>query len=124
MPPIPAPPRPDSKTPRLILYQQTHHLPDGSNVSLLPLTTNNTGITHLYIAAFHLNDRPGHITLNDNEPSHQKFDVLWTEVRQLQAAGVRVMAMLGGAAKGTYDKFAGDTERVRIAKDLEFGDRC
>lgn len=121
MPPIPSNTDP-TKFPRLVLYQQTHHDTSGSPISLLPLVTQNTGLSHLYIAAFHLNDRPGHITLNDHEPSHPKFQQLWNEVRWLQGAGVRVMAMLGGAARGTWGLLDGSDDMVcaylsqRIAK--------
>jgi hypothetical protein len=111
MPPLPSDP---GKSPRLVLYQQTHHTPSGDPISLLPLLTKNTGLTHLYIAAFHLNDRPGHITLNDDAPSHPKHTQLWSEVRWLQGAGVRVMAMLGGAAPGTFSRLDGDDETVRL----------
>jgi hypothetical protein len=102
---------PISEGPRVVVYHQTHHHPDSDTpVSLLPLLTNATGITHVIIAAFHLNDSPGDITLNDNTPSHSKFDTLWAEKSWLQASGVKVLAMLGGAAKGTYARLDGDVD--------------
>lgn len=95
--------------PKLILYHQTHHSPGTDKVvSLLPLITNRTGVTHIIVAAIHLNDRPGDITLNDNPPDHEKFNVLWSEVAWLQASGVKVLGMLGGAAKGTFARLDGD----------------
>lgn len=98
--------------PRVILYHQTHHLPDdGRVVSLLPLITNNTGVTHVIIAAIHLNDKPEDITLNDHHPDHSKFDTLWSEVAWLQASGVKVLGMLGGAAKGSYARLDGSEEQ-------------
>lgn len=94
---------------RVVLYHQTHHLPGtGQNVSLLPLITNRTGITHIIVAALHLNEGPGNITLNDHSPSHQKFNTLWAEAAWLQATGVKVLGMLGGAAKGTFARLDGD----------------
>ncbi|KAK3077495.1 hypothetical protein LTS18_010100 [Coniosporium uncinatum] len=96
--------------PRLILYAQTHHTPSGQPISLLPLLTNNTGVTHIYIAAIHLNDRPGDITLNDHHPDDARYNQLWGEVAWLQGAGVTVMGMLGGAAKGTFERLSGDEE--------------
>ena len=104
---------PIGEGPRVILYHQTHHLPDnGPYVSLLPLITNHTGITHVIIAALHLNDTPGDITLNNDPPDAEKFKTLWGEVAWLQASGVKVLGMLGGAAKGTYGRLDGDdTER-------------
>ncbi|KAF4541896.1 Class iii chitinase protein [Lasiodiplodia theobromae] len=128
MPPTPPPPPPpadlqeqqqellDSAThplPRFILYAQTHHKPGPEPqepVSLLPLLTHCTGVTHIIIAAIHLNDGPGNITLNDHRPDHSRFDTLWAEVRQLQDAGVKVMGMLGGAAKGSYWRLQGSAE--------------
>jgi cyclin-dependent kinase len=99
------PPIPDQETPRLVLYQQTHHDGQtGNPISLIPLIDNKTGITHLYIAAIHLNDRPKNITLNDHSPEDSRYSQLWDEVKQLQSAGVKVMGMLGGAAKGSYQR--------------------
>jgi len=102
-----------STGPRLIVYHQTLHDPEGNYHSLLPLLTNNTGITHVIVAAIHLNDEPGHVTLNDHLPDDQRFDQLWGEVRWLQGSGVKVLGMLGGAAKGSFEKLSGDEESVR-----------
>ena len=100
---------PRGEGPRVILYHQTHHLPNSDNpVSLLPLITNNTGITHVIIAAIHINESPQNLTLNDHHPSHEKFNTLWAEVAWLQASGVKILGMLGGAAKGTYTRLDGD----------------
>ncbi|KAF2434369.1 glycoside hydrolase [Tothia fuscella] len=90
--------------PRLILYQQTHIANNVTPVSLLPLLEYNTGVTHIYIAAIHLNDQPGHITLNDHPLDHERHDQMWREVKELQDNGVAVMGMLGGAAAGSYMK--------------------
>lgn len=110
---------PISKTPpRLVLYAQTHHNPEGNVLSLLPLITQNTGVTHIIIAALHLNDGPGNITLNDDHPSHAKFDTLWSEVNWLQGAGVKVSIMVGGAAKGSWERLSGSDEEVRTLNDL------
>ncbi|KAK4506319.1 hypothetical protein PRZ48_000049 [Zasmidium cellare] len=95
--------------PRVIVYHQTHHGPnDGPPVSLLPLITNGTGVTHVVVAAIHLNDPPGNITLNDHPPDHERFNTLWGEVAWLQASGVKVLGLLGGAAKGSYERLDGD----------------
>lgn len=99
--------------PRLIVYHQTLHDPEGNYHSLLPLLTNNTGITHVIIAAIHLNDEPGNITLNDHHPDDKRHDQLWGEVKWLQGSGVKVLGMLGGAAKGSFEKLGGDDENVR-----------
>ncbi|KAI4954526.1 hypothetical protein J4E86_005835 [Alternaria arbusti] len=101
---------PPSTGPRLIVYHQTFHDSNGTYHSLLPLLTNNTGITHVIVAAIHLNDGPGNITLNDHKPDDKRFDQLWGEVNWLQGSGVKVLGMLGGAAKGSYEKLSGDEE--------------
>ncbi|KAF1912006.1 glycoside hydrolase superfamily [Ampelomyces quisqualis] len=94
--------------PRLIVYHQTIHDPQGNPHSLLPLLTNNTGITHVIVAAIHLNAEPGNITLNDHRPDDKRFDQLWGEVAWLQGSGVKVLGMLGGAAKGSFAQLSGD----------------
>jgi hypothetical protein len=95
--------------PRVILYHQTHHKPNSEEpVSLLPLLTNATGVTHIIIAALHINEDPKAITLNNDHPSHSKFTTLWAEVSWLRATGIKVLAMLGGAAKGSYARLDGD----------------
>ncbi|KAI9822591.1 MAG: hypothetical protein M1827_000310 [Pycnora praestabilis] len=99
MPPLTHPPPPN---PRIICYHQTLHQPSGTPVSLLPLLTNDTGITHLILAAIHLNDQPGSIHINNDPPSSPKYASLWFELSMLQHAGVKVLGMLGGAAKGTF----------------------
>lgn len=68
-------------------------------VSLLSLI--GSGITHIYIASLHLM-APGFLHLNDDPPSSAKFNQLWSDVAQLQAHGIIVMAMLGGAGTGSY----------------------
>ena len=81
-------------------------------MSLLPLITNSTGVTHVIVAAIHLNEDPQKITLNDHPSDHQRFGTLWAEVSWLQASGIKVLGMLGGAAKGSYARLDGsDTVR-------------
>ncbi|KAJ9131095.1 Chitinase [Pleurostoma richardsiae] len=103
------PPLPPLTTHRIITYYQTHHDRDGKPISVLPLVTQpHIGITHVILAAIHLNDDPNAITLNDHPPHHPRFATLWAELRILQASGIRVLGMLGGAAKGSYAKLDGD----------------
>lgn len=111
MPPVPSPPA----LPRIITYYQTHHTPDGKPISALPLLTQpGIRLTHLILAAIHINGDPHAITLNDHPPSHPRFHTLWAELRVLQASGVRVLGMLGGAAKGTFavDRLGSDDDTV------------
>lgn len=91
--------------PRVILYHQTHHKPNSEEpVSLLPLLTNATGVTHVIIAALHINEDPHAITLNNDHPLDLKFAPLRAEVSWLQATGIKCLIMLGGAAKGTFTR--------------------
>lgn len=109
MAPVPPPPA----LPRIITYYQTHHTPDGKPISALPLLTQpGIRLTHLILAAIHINGDPHAITLNDHPPSHPRFHTLWAELRVLQASGVRVLGMLGGAAKGTFsaDRLGSDDD--------------
>lgn len=111
MPPLTQPLPP---VPRIICYYQTHDSPPGQHVSILPLITEFTGITHVILAAIHLNDDPGNITLNDHPPSHPRFKQLWEELDVLQFAGIPVLGMLGGAAKGSFTRLDGDDKLFEV----------
>ena len=106
MPPIEA----SSFDPRVVCYHQTHYNKNGDFVSALPLITecvDFVGISHLIIAAIHVNERPGDLTLNDDPPDAPKHDSLWEEVKVFQDVGVKVLGMLGGAAKGSFARLDG-----------------
>ncbi|PQE23874.1 hypothetical protein CJF30_00008859 [Rutstroemia sp. NJR-2017a BBW] len=104
MPPIPV-----SPTPRIVVYYQTLHHPDNRPCSILPLITQpNIAVTHVNVAAIHLNDPPGNITLNDHTPHHERNTTVWAELRILQASGIKVLGMLGGAAKGSFTRLDQD----------------
>lgn len=107
MPPIPGRPW---EPRRIICYHQTI-IPGGQYCSMRPLLQNNTGITHIVLAAFHINDDPNKITLNNDPPEDTCHDSLWAEVPHLQQAGVKVMGMLGGAAPGSFQRLDGDQEQ-------------
>ncbi|KAF2269696.1 Pkinase-domain-containing protein [Lojkania enalia] len=98
---------PPDRGPRIVVYAQTFHDSSGNYHSLLPLLTSNTGVTHVIIAAIHLNEGPGNITLNDHPLSDSRFSTLWGEVKWLRGSGIKVLGMLGGAAKGTYSRLTG-----------------
>ncbi|KAL1891027.1 hypothetical protein Sste5346_007850 [Sporothrix stenoceras] len=93
--------------PRLVVYfQTTHNQQTGQPISMLPLVTKQgIALTHLIVCSFHIGV-PGSsspdLHLNDYPPSDPRFDTLWSEVAVLQAAGVRVMGMVGGAAGGSF----------------------
>ncbi|KAL1890146.1 hypothetical protein Sste5346_008439 [Sporothrix stenoceras] len=113
MPPIP-------HSPKVVVYHQTHHSRDGQRpVSILPLLGRDGGppsATHIVVAAVHINDARSDkpLTLNDHPPDHPRFDVLWSEVAAAQSKGVRVLALLGGAAKGSYERL--DVARGDVSK--------
>lgn len=100
--------------PRVVCYHQTHHNQEGDYVSILPLLTEASdivGITHLILAAIHLNHNPGDISLNDDPPDAARNSPLWEEVRIFQDIGVRVLGLLGGAAPGSFARLdQGDAE--------------
>jgi len=104
---------PQRSPPRVICYHQTHYR-NNNFVSLLPLVTeaaDTIPITQLIIAAIHLNDPPGNITLNDDPPNHPKYEPLWEEVEIMQTIGVKVLGMLGGAAQGSFRRLDGSYEQ-------------
>ncbi|KAJ7647689.1 glycoside hydrolase superfamily [Roridomyces roridus] len=69
---------------------------------LSPLTCSS-----LFLAAFHINsDKTIH--LNDNAPDDPMFTQMWSELGQMQASGIKVIGMLGGAAAGTYSLLGPD----------------
>lgn len=98
---FPAPP--PRRRPRIVLYQQTHHHLEEA-ISLLPLLTGQQppALTHLILAAIHINPYPSPLTLNEHPPDHPRFTQLWDEVLALQDSGINVMCMLGGAAQGSF----------------------
>ncbi|KAK4137490.1 glycoside hydrolase family 18 protein [Trichocladium antarcticum] len=122
MAPFPHPALPPA-LPRLITYYQTHHTPSGKPISILPLLQQpGIGLTHLILAAIHLNEDPSAITLNDHPPAHPRFAILWAELRILQASGIRVLGMLGGAAPGTFTRldYRDDDDDSDVAAEARF----
>jgi hypothetical protein len=58
--------------PRIIFYHQTH-FDNSTFVSLLPLLTEKTAVTHVILAAVHLNQPAGNITINDDPWDSPKY---------------------------------------------------
>jgi alkaline phosphatase D len=107
MPPVPADGgrTVNPRSHRIVCYHQTYYPDNGTKyVSMLPLLANNSGVTHVILAAIHINDDPQQLTLNDNPPNHPQFIPLWAEARVLQAAGVKILGLLGGAARGSFER--------------------
>ncbi|KAK1220321.1 hypothetical protein PQX77_016916 [Marasmius sp. AFHP31] len=87
---------------RVVMYYQTQKQ-YGRYISPLPLLNY---ITHLFLAAFHLNMGnigPDIVHLNDFMPSDPYYAPMWPDIAIMQANGVKVVGMLGGAAPGTYE---------------------
>jgi len=91
---------------RVAVYYQTQY--DGSlapnsafghYVTPLPLISL---ITHLLLAAFHINFNDVSVHLNDDVPEAPIFDQMWSDIAIMQSTGIKVIGMLGGAAPGTY----------------------
>ncbi|PQE25180.1 chitinase 3 protein [Rutstroemia sp. NJR-2017a BVV2] len=101
-------------TPRLATYVQTFHTETHKdvNISLLPLLAADIRPTHIILASLHIMEKPGHINLNDFSPDDPMYDQIWMEVKILQAAGIKVMAMIGGAANGTWPYLSGTDEEA------------
>jgi len=99
-------PRDKDSVHRVVCYYQTH-FQDGKHVSVLPLVTKKTGATHVVVAAIHLNQPAGNITLNDDPYKDSKYDVVWSELHELQRNGIKVLGMLGGAHQGSYSVLDG-----------------
>ncbi|KAI1405712.1 glycoside hydrolase family 18 protein [Hypoxylon fuscum] len=98
-----------STTPRIVVYHQTTHDPNGNLISILPLITKpGISVTHIIVAAIHINEDPNGLTLNDHPPSDPRFITTWAELRIAQASDVKVLGMLGGAAKGSFTRLDQD----------------
>lgn len=101
---------------RVVVYYQTTHYNGSATtpVSLLPLIADEAGgiaATHVLIGAIHIVDEAdGWIRLNDYNPDNAIFDHVWSDAAALQAAGVTVMAMVGGAAAGSWSRLEQDFE--------------
>ncbi|KAA8573432.1 hypothetical protein EYC84_005017 [Monilinia fructicola] len=46
--------------------------------------------------------------INDHVPHDERYVTMWAELRILQASGIKVMGMLGGAAKGSFTRLDQD----------------
>ncbi|KAI1327851.1 glycoside hydrolase superfamily [Xylariaceae sp. FL0255] len=94
---------------RVAIYYQTGLGSGDDHVSLLPLIQQSSiDVSYIMIAAVHV--MAGSVHINDNDPSDPIFDTMWSEVAQLQAAGVTVGAMVGGAAAGSWPLLDGSDD--------------
>jgi len=104
--------------PRLVIYVQTFIDTAGRPLSLLPLLEQDTKVTHVILGSIHLHERPGVIMLNNEPLGSDMYDDLWKEVRILQDNEVKVLALLGGAAPGTYARLSGNDTEVYIFRSV------
>ncbi|KAK6512413.1 hypothetical protein TWF481_001299 [Arthrobotrys musiformis] len=93
------------------VWVQTFATPKGEQLRLLELLDQKTRVTHIYLAAVHLNDPPGSISLNDAPFDDPRYDYIWPQVKVLQQSGVKVLMLLGGAAQGSYQRLSGPKEQ-------------
>src|SRR6218665_3001278 len=91
---------------RTVVYYQTQYY-NGAYVSPLGLTNNNTRVSDVIVAAIHLNS-PTNVHLNDDPPNSPKFTQMWADLAAMQARGVRVLGMVGGAAQGSFQRLDTD----------------
>jgi chitinase len=94
---------------RVVVYYQTQYSngSSGTYVSPLPLVQRNTGATDVLVAAIHL-DANKVVHLNDDPPNAPKFTQMWKDLAALQAKGVNVIGMVGGAAQGSFQRLQND----------------
>ncbi|MGA4845189.1 glycosyl hydrolase family 18 protein [Streptomyces sp. G5(2025)] len=98
--------KPSAAGKRVVVYYQTQYA-NGTYVSPLALTERRTGVTDVLVAAVHLNDLNGPYTpvhLNDDPPNAAKYDRMWRDLKTLRRHGVHVLAMVGGAAPGSFTR--------------------
>lgn len=90
---------------KTIAYYQTMTI-DGQYISPKDLLTHDTGVSVVNLAAFHLN--PGALLLNDDPPGDARFERLWKDLADMQAGGIRVVAMVGGAENVSWETLTTD----------------
>jgi hypothetical protein len=86
--------------PRIIIYATS-----STNLGPLLEAGKNGQITHALVGMFHVGFDPSnqpYVHLNNLPPSDPSYDDLWSAVKDLQAAGVVVMASLGGGGVSDY----------------------
>jgi len=87
---------------RIIYYYQTF-----SN-DLTPII-ENTKCTHIHIASIHFgtntNNTP-YIHLNNNIPDDKIYNKVWSEAKELNSNGTKILLMIGGAGGGYTTLFS------------------
>ena len=94
---------------RVVVYYQTQYV----GKKYVSPTAMISAVTHLIIAAFHLNgnendDNPKTVTVNDLSPDDSSLTQMWIDVARMQGSGVKVMGMLGGWGDGSFGHLRND----------------
>ena len=95
-----------ASTHRVVVYYQTQYN-NGTYVSPLGLTANNTGVTDVEVGAIHL-DANSVVHVNDVPPSDPSLTQMWADLATMQSQGVHVEAFVGGAAAGSFQRLDTD----------------
>jgi hypothetical protein len=111
--------RDNTATPRNVLYVQTFTDSNNNFYNLTDLATQSTGVTHVILASLHL-DSPTELHLNDNDITSSYWDPVWTMVSALQASGIKVMLMMGGAATGSWANLDSDVSNSVVSVGFVF----
>jgi hypothetical protein len=94
---------------RVVIHYRTQF--DGTRfVSPLSLVDQNAKVSDLIVGTFTLEDS-GAVLLNGEPLYADKFAPLWADLGRLQAAGVRVLGLIGGSTTGSYQRL--DTQYDR-----------
>ncbi|EWC44657.1 hypothetical protein DRE_06553 [Drechslerella stenobrocha 248] len=89
------------------IWVQTMANAAGGELNFLDFLNQKTRVTHIYLAAYHINDPPGNIHLNDVPSDDPRYDYIWPQIKILQQNGIKVLILLGGAAQGSFQRLAG-----------------
>ncbi|GAA2238945.1 hypothetical protein GCM10009851_25140 [Herbiconiux moechotypicola] len=92
---------------RVIVYYQKQFT-DGyaEYISPAPLLHEGTGVDVVNLAAIHMNADV--LNLNDLEPGSPLFDRMWADLAELQANGIAVVGMVGGAMNSSWENLEDD----------------
>jgi chitinase len=86
---------------RIIFYYQTF-------TGLKDILHEDTKVTHIHLSSTHFglnNDNSPYIHLNDYPPTNKIFNNVWSEIKQAQELGIKVVLMVGGAGGAFSELF-------------------
>ncbi len=85
---------------RVVVYYQTIY---NGSAYVSPLPLRDAGATDVIVGAIHL-DTNSVVHLNDDPPNAAKFTRMWQDLATLRNQGVHVLAFVGGAAAGSFQR--------------------